>query len=256
MCALDVRLIPVMSDNYVYLARDGESGAVAVIDPAVAPPVLAAAEALDWHISHILITHPHGDHVGGVAEIKAATGATVFGASGDAGAIPGMDTAVGEGDHVVVGRSTATVLDVPGHTAHHIAFWFEDAGVLFPGDTLFSLGCGRLFGGTAAQMWASLVKLRHLPETTQVYPAHEYTNANADFALSIDPDNVALQARADEVIRLREAGKPTVPASLKSEKSCNPFLRADMADLQAAVDMAGQDGETVFAEIRRRKDHF
>ena len=256
MSDLDIRQVPVLNDNYVYLVRDASSGAVAVVDPAVGPPVLAVAKKLDWTITHILITHPHGDHVGGVADIKAATGARVYGAIGDENTIPGFDEGLSDGDVVMVGDAKARVLDIPGHTANHVAYWFEGGGALFCGDTLFSLGCGRLFGGTAEQMWESLRKLRNLPTATQVYPAHEYTNANADFALTIEKGNVDLKARAKEVNQLREAGKPTVPVTLESEIKCNPFLRADIPAVQEAVNMAGQNSTAVFAEIRFRKDRF
>ncbi len=256
MPELHIHQILVLDDNYVYLARDPDSGACAAIDPAVAAPVLRALGELGWKLTHILNTHHHGDHTGGNLEIKRATGCTVVGAAADAARIPGIDVRLGEGDTVTLGNATARVFEVPGHTRAHIAYWFEDSRALFCGDTLFALGCGRLFEGTAAQMWRSLGKLRALAGDTRVYCAHEYTNANADFALAMEPDNMALRKRADAVLALREAGKPTVPSTIAEERATNPFLRADVSDLQRAVGMAGQDPVSVFAEVRRRKDLF
>jgi len=256
MNGLEIRQVPVLSDNYVYLVHDTATGKTACVDPAVAPPVIDAAKDLGWDISHILVTHPHYDHTDGISEIVAAFGAQVYGSRPDFGEIPKCDHGVMQGDVVELGASKAKVLEVPGHTAHHVAYHFEADQALFVGDTLFSLGCGRLFGGTAGQMWNSLKKLRSLPTATRVYCAHEYTNANADFALSVDPDNVDLQARADEVQRLREHGQPTVPTTIESEARCNPFLRCDIPAFKAQLGMADRDADRVFAEIRTRKDNF
>lgn len=256
MSNLDVRLVPVINDNYIFIFRDPDSGSVGVVDPAVGESVLEKANELGWNISHILITHPHYDHVGGIDEIKSKTGARVIGAAGDARDIPGIDQTVADGESVRVGHAKAKVIGVPGHTTHHVAYWFEEAKVLFPGDTLFSLGCGRLFGGTASEMWSSLQKLRDLPPDTLIYPAHEYTNANADFALTIEKSNKNLKARADEALAQRQKGLPTIPTTLKQEKLCNPFLRADIGAVQAAVGMKGKSSTEVFAEIRKRKDNF
>ncbi len=256
MADLDIHLLPVLSDNYVYLIRDAGSGACAAVDPAVAGPVMAALGRLGWQLSHILCTHHHADHVGGVAEIKRATGCTVIGAAADTHRIPGIDVKVGEGDTVTLGAHTARVIETPGHTSGHIAYWFEKAGALFCGDTLFSLGCGRLFEGTPAQMWASLLKLRALPDDTRVYCGHEYTNDNVAFALDLDPGNAAIKRRGAEAQALGDAGRPTLPARLGDEKAANPFLRADDPGLKQAVGLAGHDAVAVFAEIRRRKDVF
>ncbi|MEO5338678.1 MAG: hydroxyacylglutathione hydrolase [Magnetospirillum sp. WYHS-4] len=237
-----VEQVPVLADNYVHLVHDPATGATAAVDPAVAGPVLAALKRLGWRLTHILCTHHHGDHVGGVADLKAATGARTVGARKDAHRLPPLDEAVGEGDRFRIGDREALVLEVPGHTRGHVAYWFEGAGLLFPGDTLFSLGCGRLFEGTAEEMWDSLCRLRALPDATLIYPAHEYTNANADFALTVDPGNPDLIRRAGEVLALREAGRSSLPSTLAAEKACNPFLRA--ADAAA------------FADLRRQKDVF
>jgi hydroxyacylglutathione hydrolase len=256
MHPLQIHQIPVLSDNYVYLIRDPETEDTAVIDPAVADPVLIALDRLGWTLTHIFNTHHHHDHVGGNLELKRATGCTIVGNRADARRIPGLDVGVAEGDEVALGAQRARVLEVYGHTLGHIAYWFEGSSALFCGDTLFALGCGRLFEGTAAQMWSSLGKLRELPDGTRVYCAHEYTQSNAAFALSVDPENWALRERAERIRELRAHNKPTVPSTLAEERATNPFLRADTEDLKRAAGLPGGDPVAVFAEIRRQKDVF
>jgi hydroxyacylglutathione hydrolase len=255
MSELAIRQIPVLKDNYVYLVHDPETGTTGVVDPSVAEPVLRTLPETGWRLSHILNTHHHPDHTGGNLAIKQATGAIIVGPRADRDRIPGIDVALGEGERYALGAQAAEVFDVPGHTRGHIAFWFAQSRALFCGDTLFLMGCGRLFEGTPEQMWHSLGKLRALPPETRVYCGHEYTQANARFALTVDPANEALVARARRVDALRAEGKSTVPGTMAEEVATNPFLRADQPALQQAAGTPG-DAVATFAVIRRRKDTF
>lgn len=227
--ALDIIRIPVLSDNYVWLVHEPVSGETMVIDPAVADPVLAEAAARGWTITAILNTHWHPDHTGGNAGIKAATGCTITGPAAEAARIPTLDRLVRGGDTVMLGAVTAQVWDVPAHTAGHIAYHFTDDAAIFVGDTLFAMGCGRLFEGTAEQMFANMQALAKLPDATQIYCAHEYTLSNARFAVTVEPDNAALAARLAAVEAARAAGEATVPTSIGKERATNPFLRAPTA---------------------------
>lgn len=256
MSVLEIHQIPVLDDNYVYLAHDPATGNTGVVDPAVVGPVMAAAAEKGWTITHILNTHHHGDHTGGNLEIKAKTGCTIVGPRADRDRIPGIDIEVGDGDTFVLGEASAQVFDVPGHTHGHIAFWFEESDALFCGDTLFALGCGRVFEGTMDQMWSSLSKLKALPGSARVYCAHEYTQANGRFALSVEPDNAALVARMADIDDKRTKGVPTVPSTLAEEWETNPFLRPDSDGLQQTIGLVGGDNASVFAETRRLKDNF
>ena len=256
MSILEIRQIPLLTDNYSYLVREPETGSVGVVDPAEAAPVMAALDRLGWALTHIINTHHHGDHVGGNRELKDATGCIVVGPAYDRERIPGIDVEVTEETGYEFGNAHADVFFVPGHTRGHIAYWFPESKALFCGDTLFSLGCGRLFEGDPKQMWGSLGKIRRLPDDARVYCAHEYTENNARFALTVDPANEALKARMAEIKRLRTDAKPTVPSRLGDEKAANPFLRADDPVLAANVGLAGADPVDVFGEVRRRKDNF
>ncbi|MBN2751111.1 MAG: hydroxyacylglutathione hydrolase, partial [Rhodospirillaceae bacterium] len=233
-----------------------ETGATAVVDPSEAEPVLAAAEAQGWTITTILITHHHADHIGGISAIRAATHCQVIAPLADLHRIPDVDLAVSEGDTVSLGATHATVFETPGHTLGHVAYWFMAENALFSGDTLFALGCGRLFEGTPAQMWESLSRLRALPDETLVYCGHEYTLSNARFALTIDPENERLRGRTACVETLAHAKQPTIPSLLGIEKKTNPFLRADDPNLAASLGLKDAPPDVVFAEIRRRKDIF
>jgi hydroxyacylglutathione hydrolase len=251
---LDIVRIPVLKDNYVWLVRSGD--AVAVVDPAVDGPVETELAARDWRLTHILNTHHHNDHVGANLALKARHGCTIVGPRADRDRIPGLDVALGEGDSYALGEASARVFDVPGHTRGHIAFWFETERALFCGDTLFALGCGRLFEGTPAQMWNSLSKLRALPDDTRVHCAHEYTQSNARFALSVDSGNQALRDRARAVDQAREEGRATVPSLLGEEKATNPFLRADNPAFARALGLPDRGAVEVFAAVRAAKDRF
>lgn len=253
---LEILQIPVLEDNYVYLLHEPDSGATAAVDPAVAGPVLEALDARGWRLSHILNTHHHGDHVGGNLELKAATGCAIVGAAGDRHRIPGIDVALKDGEEFRLGSASARMLEVPGHTSGHVAFWFEDDAALFCGDTLFALGCGRLLEGSAEQMWRSLERLRALPPKAKVFCAHEYTQANARFAVTIEPGNTALRERLGRVEALRREGLATVPSSLGEELATNPFLRPESPEIRQGLGIVQAPDVEVFAEIRRRKDGF
>ncbi len=238
--AIEVVRVPVLSDNYAWLLHDEDSGDTVALDPGEAGPVLAAAGARGWTIGAIWTTHWHPDHVGGNAAIRAETGAQVFGPEAERARIDPLDTGLAEGDAVAIGAHRATVMTVPGHTQGHIAFHLADAGLLFTGDTLFAMGCGRLFEGTPADMFANMRRYAALPDATQVFCGHEYTQSNGRFALVAEPDNAAIAARMAEVDRLRAAGEPTVPTTIGAERATNPFLRAASAEelgrLRAAKD--------------------
>ncbi|MBB6124486.1 hydroxyacylglutathione hydrolase [Sphingobium subterraneum] len=238
--SLQIACVPVLSDNYVWLVHDAVVGETVVIDPAVAEPVLAAAQERGWAITQIWNTHWHPDHVGGNAAIKAATGCKVTGPKAEAGKIDTLDVMVSEGDVATIGGLRAEVWDVPAHTAGHIAYYLSSAGVIFVGDTLFAMGCGRLFEGTAAQMFTNMQRFAELDGETRVYCAHEYTTSNGRFALAMDPDNRAIQQRMEDVAATRARGEPTVPTTIGLERATNPFMRAnsieELAELRSAKD--------------------
>jgi hydroxyacylglutathione hydrolase len=256
MAELQIDLVPCLQDNYAYLIHDADTGATGIVDPSEAEPVFRALERRGLTLTHILNTHHHWDHTGGNLALKEASGAQIVGPRADAERIPGIDVALGEGDVWTFGSEDARIFDIPGHTRGHIAFWFADSRAVFTGDTLFAMGCGRLFEGTPEQMWTSLQKLMALPPETRVYCGHEYTQANARFAITVEPDNVSLAERARVVDRLRADGKPTIPSTIDIERATNPFLRPTSASLAHTVGLAGADPVAIFAETRRRKDSF
>lgn len=237
---LEIVRVPVLSDNYVWLVHEPSSGETMAVDPAVAQPVLDAAASRGWRITQIWNTHWHPDHTGGNAEIKAATGCVITGPAAEAPRIPTLDVQVREGDRVRLGAVEADVLEVPAHTAGHIAYHFASEHVVFVGDTLFAMGCGRLFEGTAEQMFANMQRLAALPEDTRVYCAHEYTLSNGRYAVVAEPDNDAIAARMAEVSAARERGEATVPTTIALERATNPFMRArdavQLAERRAAKD--------------------
>lgn len=251
---LEMVVIPCLSDNYSFLLHNAATGQTALVDAPEAAPIKASLQARGWTLTDILITHHHHDHIAGVPALR--QGARVIGAAADQHRLPPLDLQVAEGDRIDVCGVPATVIDVPGHTIGHIAYHLPDPKLVFTADSLMALGCGRLFEGTAAQMWQSLQKLRALPADTAVCSGHEYTQTNLRFALSLDPDNAQLTLRGREIEDNRAAGRATVPSRLDSEMRTNPFLRADDPVLQQSLGMAGATAVATFAEIRARKDKF
>lgn len=234
--------VPILKDNYAWLLRESSTGATAIVDPADAQPIIEAIEKAGGRLDLILLTHHHADHIAGVDEVRARFNCPVVGAVADQHRLPMLDQAVKEGDSVRLGNADAEVIETPGHTRGQINFFFPDGDVLLSGDTLFSLGCGRLIEGTPAEMYDSLRKLAALPPDTLVCCGHEYTEANARFALAVDPDNPALHEFVGRVEQLRAAGQPSVPSVLSDELKANPFL--------LAPDVAS------FAAVRAKKDKF
>ncbi|MGI4947308.1 MAG: hydroxyacylglutathione hydrolase [Janthinobacterium lividum] len=241
MAPLEIERVPVLADNYVWLVHDPASGETVAIDPGEAAPVLAVAEARGWHIGQVWNTHWHGDHTNGNADVKAATGAPITGPAAEAGRIEGLDATVSDGDTLRVGDHVAQVVATPGHTAGHVSFHFAEDALAFTGDTLFAMGCGRLFEGTSANMFASLARFADWPDETVICPGHEYTQSNGRYALAAEPDNAAIRSRMNDVDRLRANGEPTVPTTMGLERATNPFLRARSAD-ELASRRAAKDG--------------
>jgi hydroxyacylglutathione hydrolase len=249
-------LFRCLSDNFGVLLHDPATGATASIDAPEAAAVEAALKKTGWRLTNILVTHHHADHTAGIGELKARHKCRVVAPRQEAKRIADVDATVIEGDTVKVGALDGRVLDTPGHTAGHISYFFPADKLAFVGDTLFSIGCGRVIEGTPEMMWTSLLKLRGLPDNTQFYCGHEYTQSNIRFAKTIEPDNAALAARAEEVAKLVAEGKPTIPATIGAEKAANPFLRADDPELAKSLGLAGSPAWKVFAETRERKNKF
>lgn len=256
MAALEIHQFLCRQDNFAVLIHDAAHGVTAAIDAPETQPIRAALAEKGWRLTHIFTTHHHGDHTAGHEALKAETGCHIVGPKKEAASIPGIDSVVSEGDSFTFGSTSVRVIETPGHTLGHVSYWLPEARLVFVGDTLFSLGCGRLLEGDAAMMWKSLEKLRKLPVETSVYCGHEYTKSNAAFALTIEPENLALRQRAEEVTRLRAAGQLTLPVTLGDELAQNPFFRPDSPEIQRRLGMVGQPLATIFAEIRQRKDRF
>ncbi|MBI1273475.1 MAG: hydroxyacylglutathione hydrolase [Alphaproteobacteria bacterium] len=258
--AFITEILPAFADNYIYLVGDTELGLAMVVDPGDPDVVRKALKKNDWHLTLILNTHHHNDHIGGNIKLKREYGAAIIAPDKERARIKDMDRGVVQGDSVTFSDIKAKVIETPGHTSGGIAFYFAGLNALFCGDTLFSLGCGRLFEGSPNEMWQSLCKLRELPDETQVYCGHEYTEANARFALMLDEDNPDLKARISDVRKKRQQGHATLPVSLATEKKTNPFLRADNKGFQQALSKsglpAGTDPIAVFAALRAAKDRF
>ena len=253
---LEILILPVLTDNYIYLIHDPVSRETAVVDPALAQPVLNILAKKGWQLSCILNTHHHSDHIGGNLQLKQLTGCKIIAAQADSARIPGIDQGVDEGDVISLGQHKVNVISTPGHTRAHIVYHFAEDNILFCGDTLFVMGCGRLFEGTAEQLWHSLQKLKALPKATKVYCTHEYTQTDGRFALTVEPDNPRLQQRMIEVNRLRSNNIPTVPTNIADELATNPFFREDSLDLQRTIGMVNSKPVEIFAKVRRLKDHF
>jgi hydroxyacylglutathione hydrolase len=251
-----IHLFLCLKDNFGVLLHDPVTGATAAIDAPEAAPVEAALQRTGWRLTDILVTHHHGDHTAGIPELKRRHRCRVVAPRAEATKIPEVDEAVREGSKVRVGGLEANVIETPGHTAGHISYHLPAEKLVFAGDTLFSIGCGRVIEGTPEMMWASLCKLRNLPPDTHIYCGHEYTLANIKFAQTIEPNNRALAARAEEAARQVAEGKPTIPTSVEQERAANPFLRADVPAVAAAVGLSGKPAAQVFAEIRARKNRF
>lgn len=253
---LTILELPVLNDNYIYLIHDPVSSETAAVDPAVAQPILDVLEQKSWRLTTILNTHHHSDHVGGNLELKQKTGCTVIAALSDQHRIPGFDRGVVDGDVITLGKHAAKVISTPGHTSGHVVYHFAEDNTLFCGDTLFVMGCGRLFEGTADQMWHSFQKLKALPASTQIYCAHEYTQANGRFAVTVEPENGQLRQRMEVIDQLRAKRLPTVPSTIEQELATNPFFREDSLALQETIKMVGKKPVDIFAEVRRLKDGF
>ena len=253
---LELVTIPCRTDNYAFLLHNAATGETALIDAPEVPAIKATLDARGWALTDILITHHHDDHIAGVGLLRDLYQPRVIGAAADAHRLPRLDLALTEGDSVTICGEQAVVIDVSGHTLGHIAFYFAASGMVFTADSLMAMGCGRLFEGTAAQMWTNLQKLRALPAETTVCSGHEYTASNARFALTIEPDNAALMARVADISATRAKGGFTVPSLLSLELQTNPFLRADVSALAAAMGMTGASPVEIFTELRRRKDKF
>jgi hydroxyacylglutathione hydrolase len=255
MNKLEIHQFPCLSDNYGVLIRDPDTGAVASIDAPDAAAVKAALTEKGWKLTHILTTHYHGDHTDGNLPLKQEFGCTIIGPRAEADRVRGIDTKVSEGDSFKFGTFEVKVFDTPGHTSGHISYWLPEVGVAFVGDTLFAMGCGRVFEGTMQQMWESIEKLAKLPPDTMLYCGHEYTMSNAQFALTIEPGNQKLQARVKEVERLRAANKPTLPTRLAVELDTNPFIRTDSPEIRKNLGLEDAANWEVFAEVRERKNN-
>jgi len=254
--SLEVHQFACLDDNYGYLLHDHDEQLTACIDTPDVSAIEAALRETGWQLTHIFNTHHHFDHAGGNLQLQKKTGAVIIGPHAEAARIPGIDIQLSDGDEYRFGKHRVIAYATPGHTLGHIVYYCAEAGIAFVGDTLFSLGCGRLFEGTPEQMWQSLQKLLALPDATIVYCAHEYTQSNARFALTVEPHNRALIERAAQVAQLRAANLPTVPTSIGLERRTNPFLRPDSTNLRATLGMLNADNAAVFAETRRRKDKF
>lgn len=253
---LKILQIPVLNDNYIYLIHDLNTQKTVAVDPTLAEPVLKVLKQQHWQLDYIFNTHHHSDHVGGNLELKTQTGCKIVASKKDSHRIPGLDIPVQEGDNFQFGEHQVTIIETYGHTTGHIVYYFAQDDLLFCGDTLFVMGCGRLFEGTAEQLWTSLQKLKKLPKATKVYCAHEYSLANGQFALSVEPNNHALQSRMTSIKQLRAKHQPTVPSNIGKEIATNPFFRENSQTLQEHLNMSDKTPLEIFTALRKLKDIF
>jgi hydroxyacylglutathione hydrolase len=254
---LKIELVPCLQDNYAYLLHDLNTGTVGVVDPSEAVPVIAALNKKNWNLNYILNTHHHFDHTGGNIELKERYGAKVIGSGADRDRIPGIDIALDDGDKWMFAGHEVLIMGTPGHTRGHISFYFPGSKLIFTGDALFSLSCGKLFEGTAQQMFSSLGKIMSLPDDTSIYCGHEYTLSNSKFALSIEPGNRTLLTYAAHITRLRNKGLATIPTTLEREKACNPFLRTSSVEIRRSLGIPSTaDDAKALGVIREAKDRF
>lgn len=254
MARVEVKVVKVLRDNYVFLLNHRASGSAAVVDPGIAGPIFASLDQYAWRVRKIFCTHHHTDQVGGNLDLKRSFHCEVIGPRAEAARIPGITSEVAEGDKVMLGDAEAFVMDLSGHTAGHIGYWFKDSSALFCGDVLYPMGCGRMFEGEAEQMWGTLQKIRALPRETKIYCAHEYSERNYKFARSLDPTNPVLRARGEWFRNQMQGGGTGVPFTLSDELQTNPFLRVDDPVFVKQIGMAGKSPVQVFAELRRRRD--
>lgn len=253
---LEIIQLPVLINNYIYLIHDPISKETAVVDPPIPEPVIEILTSNKWKLTYILNTHHHWDHVGANLELKQKTNCQIMGYEADQSRIPGIDKLLKHGGTINIGNQVAIVIATPGHTLGHIVYHFPENNALFCGDTLFSMGCGRLFEGSPEQMWHSLQLLKQLPKKTKIYCAHEYTQANGKFALTLEPDNQQLQQRCDQVNQLRYHNRSTIPSTIGQELSTNPFLRDHSQSIQQSIGMKNQPAIKIFAKVRELKDNF
>lgn len=253
---IEVFIITALKDNYIYLIHESTTNKTAVVDPSEAEPVLATLKKKQWTLDYIWNTHHHWDHTDGNLLLKKKTNATIVGSEKDAHRIPGIDIKLSESTEFIFGNTIVKVIETPGHTSGALCWWLKKDGILFTGDTLFSLGCGRLFEGTAEQMWDSICKIRRLPKETKIYCGHEYTLMNCNFALSLDPHNQQLQEKIIKIKGLRRKNQATIPVTLGEELQSNPFLRADDKQFKASLQLKSASASQVFAKLRKLKDNY
>lgn len=253
---IEIIQLPALTDNYTYLLHDPRSRETAVIDPATSQPILDILNEKKWPLKYILNTHHHFDHIGGNLELKQKTNCQILTSKKDLSRIPGADKVLKHNDQIQLGNQVAEIIETPGHTLGHIVYYFRASNALFCGDTLFSMGCGRLLEGTAEQLWHSLQQLKNLPKNTQIYCSHEYTQANGKFALSLEPNSLPLKQRIQQVNQLRSNNKATIPSTLEQELATNPFLREDSPVIQQSINMLGRPATEIFKKIRELKDNF